>query len=261
MPNTPVPAAVTGLPIEALPDRKSFSRRAMLRGSLAATVTTAATVAVASPANVPACHAGAPAASPRLLALAAALSELLAEQGQISVARNRVAATWADRWPLAPDEITFPLCGRSACAEREMRGIAIRRPGEAEPRGVIERGYLLDDIGAFETDLRRARSEGKRAFCRAEIDSMRRLLATADGYAKECARLRDVSGIAAIDARAEAVRQAIKAKVADLLAQPATTLADFVLKAWAIDESECLYIEARDLCAELAALAPMAVRA
>jgi hypothetical protein len=106
--------------------------------------------------------------------------------------------------------------------------------------------------------LRLARSERRRAFCQTEIDTLRLRIAATRDYFAECDRQREASGMIGLDARLAAVRQTIKERVAEILAERAATLDGFALQAWAIDMGDVMLVEARDLCSALAALAPMA---
>ena len=229
--------------------RPTVSRRAVLRGSIAATVA----AIPAGAANLPTCDdAEALAGNARLLDLVADLDRLTAERGAIDAARRRVAAAWADRWPLAPDAASVEARRGAALVERDLLGAPILRAGAARPRELLDVACLRADVEIIAEELARARSTRRRGELAAECDALRAQLSAAEAHQAQREHIRHASGMAALDARAAAVRLSIKHLVAEILAQPAATFGDFLAKARAVDALEIGFIEAGQLCAELA---------
>ncbi|RWB98839.1 MAG: hypothetical protein EOQ56_19070 [Mesorhizobium sp.] len=220
MPNIAVRAAAEGMP--------AINRRRMLLG-LAAASTAAAAITVASAAGC------APVENPELVRLGNRLSDASAEYLAALEEIEWIAAEWKHRWPLAPNEITWPR-GDFTNGERDIAGRFLRRPGE-ELRCVRDVRNLAA-IVATDRPLRHNASDAMRARHANWLATAKRELKIGKAYHAETARLRDVSGMDLAKARAAAAKKSLSDLVTAIMEQPGTTMEGMLIKAQAISTYE-----------------------
>ncbi|RWP32230.1 MAG: hypothetical protein EOR04_33120, partial [Mesorhizobium sp.] len=177
MPNTTVRAAAEGLP--------AINRRRMLLG-LAAASTAAAAITAASAAGCASVE------NPELVRLGNRLPEAAAEYRAALEEIEWIAAEWKHRWPLAPDEITWPR-GDYTNGERDIAGRFLRRPGE-ELRCVRDVRNLAA-IVATDRPPRHNASDATRARHANWLARAKRELKIGKLYQVQTARLRKTSGM------------------------------------------------------------------
>ncbi|WP_378947745.1 hypothetical protein [Mesorhizobium sp. ANAO-SY3R2] len=233
MPNTIVPAAVTGLP--------QIDRRRLLVGLAAASTAAAtATVAQAAQAAAPAktgetTQLAAPQANPEFVSLFSDLKKAVAEKTAAKDAREWIIDEWRHRWPPAPDEITLPGVAWVINDEVDLAGRPLVRPGEKHAR----RLYSLEDLAwsaertaAF---VGKARNDKSRAARLARAAKDKRALHLGEAYYREVERIKDASGIRLANARIKAADHEIGRLSTEIMDLPASSLACLAIKAEAAE--------------------------
>ncbi|MER9755392.1 hypothetical protein NKJ46_18380 [Mesorhizobium sp. M0166] len=218
MPNITVGAAAEGMPA-------AINRRRMLLG-LAAASTAAAAVTVASAAGC------APVENPELVRLGNQLPDASAEYLAALEEIEWIAAESKHRWPLAPDEITWPR-GNYTDGERDIAGRLLKRPGEERVRCVRDVRNLAA-IVATDRPLRHNASEAMRARRVHWLARAKRELKIGKAYQAQTARLRDISGMDLAKARAAAAKKSLSDLVTAIMEQPGTTMEGMLIKAQAV---------------------------
>lgn len=217
MPNTTVLAAAEGMP--------EINRRRMLLG-LAAASTAAAAITAASAAGC------APVENPELVRLGNHLPEAAAEYRVALEEIEWIAAEWKHRWPLAPDEITWPR-GDYLDGERDIAGRLLKRPGEERVRGIRDVKHLAAMV-ATDRPLRHNASDAMRARRAKWLATAKRELKIGKLYKVQTTRLRKVSGMDLAKARAAAAKKSLSDLVTTIMEQPGTTMEGMLIKAQAI---------------------------
>ncbi|SIT55005.1 conserved exported hypothetical protein [Mesorhizobium prunaredense] len=217
MPNTTVRAAAEGLP--------AINRRRMLLG-LAAASTAAAAITAASAAGC------APVENPELVRLGNQLPEASTEYLAALEEIEWIAAEWKHRWPLAPDEITWPR-GDYIDGERDIAGRLLKRPGEEHVRCVRDVRNLAA-IAATDRPPRHNASDATRARHAIWLARAKRELKIGKAYKSQTARLRDISGMDLAKARAAAAKKSLSDLVTAIMEQPGTTMEGILIKAQAV---------------------------
>ncbi|AMJ59360.1 hypothetical protein [Bosea sp. PAMC 26642] len=211
-----------------------FDRRRMLLG-LAAASTAAATVTAAGGAKA--------SENPELFRLA---SELPALSDHYHAARKHQDVTeahWSPLWPLAPDDITEPghPGWHGSPIERGLRGGALMRPGEAEPRRLISAFHF-----GFQVNRARRVLNGKkltaglvdgrtRAEWETELAEDERCHALAVTYEAETKRISEASNYTASWQAHSAAAAALEVHVGLIMGQPDLTMEGLIIKAQALE--------------------------
>ncbi|MER8882578.1 hypothetical protein [Mesorhizobium sp. M0816] len=220
MPNITVRAAAEGMP--------DVNRRRLLLGLAAAsTAAAAAALTVAPPA-----HSATVAENPELIRLGKQLPDASAEYLAALEEIEWIAAEWKHRWPLAPDEITWPR-GDYTDGERDIAGRLLKRPGEERVRCVRDVRNLAA-IVATDRPLRHNASEAMRARRAHWLARAKRELKLGKAYQAQTTRLRDISGMDLAKARAAAAKKSLSDLVTAIMEQPGTAMEGMLIKAQAV---------------------------
>ncbi len=211
-----------------LPNFKSRRRFLTMADGIAAATAAAGAVAIQA-------ARGAPAENPELIGLGNELPAIVAEYREAHAARRAIIAEWSPQWPKAPESLTE---GFSCTIERDLTGQGVQYDGKS--RDI----YTVNDIGwrleEAERALRRKDIDtrtwhGKRRDgWQAELTKWQAVLADAERYEAETARIREASGFPAADKRWDEAREALAAHVAAIMAAQDTTMEGVRIKARAL---------------------------
>ncbi len=220
-----------------------LSRRRMMCGTVAATVALAPVKSIAAPDE-----------NPHLVALGAELVEIVAALAVVEAERRAVAETWGDRWPLAPDQITFEGPRSYAEVERDLLGLPIVRAGEEKARGILDADYLRADLAALDEDINRTRSARRQAAFQREAAGLNDTLNEVEIYRVTCRGVALDSGMFKLDERAADLNSRLAAICKSIEAEPARGLAGLRIKARAVVDGPVQFLAALALAEAIVGL-------
>jgi hypothetical protein len=207
----------------------ALSRRHLLMG-LAASATAAASVAEA---------ASAPQENPQLLALADELPALTAKHLEARDRVRAIVAVWSPQWPVPSAELV--RYGSDCKDYRGIDGWGLRLPeGKGMPIGMPKLGtpeYFEQQAAYHEREAaRRAATKSKRnvEFHQSWAARERAQIEPSRAYWAEVERITEASGINEAQAQLAKARDALKAKVDQIMRADDWTIAGTVIKAQAL---------------------------